>query len=500
VSAQTAIAVPDQIDFDREMCKRGLRHYVRRAWHVVEPSKPFIPGWHIDAVCEHLEACSRGEIKRLIINQPPGTMKSLTTAVFWPTWIWGPQDRPESRWLCASYSQELATRDSLKSRRIISSEWYQARWGDRFTLTSDQNQKTKFENDRTGYRNAIGIGGTVTGERGDFLLLDDPHNAKDRNSEASLNAAAEFWTGTWQSRGNDPKTAVFVVIMQRLHARDITGLILEQEDKTGASDWAVLCLPNEYEPTTYISPLGWRDPRTKPNELLCPAIIDEKATAFFKATMGDQYAGQYEQRPAPKGGLTFKREHFGFRYPYLDRAYKNRTRARFLSFDTASSESESAAWTAMTVTELLDDSRLTLRYAERRHVSFPDLQAWSDQLIRSWNADEKLNCCLIENKSSGISLIQTLRRALPKDLARYIQPYEPHGDKETRASAASVWCANGSVILPEMCAEAHWLPTFERELFTFPNCAFKDYVDCFSQIIDYLVNILEEGLRHRMGG
>ena len=148
--------------------ERSLVEYVRQAWDVLEPATDYIHGWHVEVICEHLEAVTRGEIKNLIINVPPGCMKSLLVSVMWPTWDW--IAHPHRRYLTASYAQTLSTRDALKSRRLLQSQWYQERWGDRFALTSDQNQKTRYDNDRSGFRVALSVGGAVTGERGDVRI------------------------------------------------------------------------------------------------------------------------------------------------------------------------------------------------------------------------------------------------------------------------------------------------------------------------------------------
>ncbi len=160
--------LPTLDDIDKELAQRSLSEYIRQAWHIVEPGNRYVPGWHIDAICEHLEAATRGEIRNLIINIPPRHMKSLITCVFWPTWLW--TSRPETRWLFSSYGENLSIRDSIKCRRIIQSNWYQKNWGDTFQLTGDQNSKTRFENDKTGYRLATGVGGLGTGDGGDFLV------------------------------------------------------------------------------------------------------------------------------------------------------------------------------------------------------------------------------------------------------------------------------------------------------------------------------------------
>lgn len=160
--------LPRLADIDRELAKRSLVQYIRQAWPIVEPGTPYVHGWHIDAISEHLEAATRREIRNLIINIPPRHMKSLLCCVFWFTWVW--ITRPETRWLFSSYGENLSIRDSLKCRRIIQHPWYQANFGDAFALTGDQNQKTRFENSKTGYRLATGVGGAATGEGGDFII------------------------------------------------------------------------------------------------------------------------------------------------------------------------------------------------------------------------------------------------------------------------------------------------------------------------------------------
>jgi hypothetical protein len=151
-------------EIDTELAARRFREFVPRAWSIVEPATTFVPGWHIDAICEHLDAVSRGQIRRLLVCMPPRHMKSLLVAVLWPCWEW--INNPARRWLYCSYAGSLAVRDSVKCRRLLESPWYRQRWGDRFVLTSDQNEKSKFENDRSGYRMALGVGGAATGEGG----------------------------------------------------------------------------------------------------------------------------------------------------------------------------------------------------------------------------------------------------------------------------------------------------------------------------------------------
>ena len=181
-----------RIRLQAEKARRRLLEFVRQAWPVLEPETRFIEGMHIAAICEHLQALSEGRIQNLIVNVPPGHAKSLLMAVFWPAWVW--IDHPETRWLFSSYREPLATRDSLKCRRLIESVWYQRSWGERYRLTDDQNQKNRFENTRTGYRVVVPMS-AGTGERGDYVIVDDPHSVDQAESDTECQSALDWWNG-----------------------------------------------------------------------------------------------------------------------------------------------------------------------------------------------------------------------------------------------------------------------------------------------------------------
>src|SRR5277367_1361934 len=204
---------------EREYATRSLHEFVRQAWHIVEPSTPFVPGWHIDAIIDHLEAVSYGRIRNLLINVPPRHMKSLLVSVLWPAWEW--IRWPERRSFYSSYAAQLSIRDSVKCRRLIESSWYQERWADRYALTGDQNTKGRFENNRSGYRLSTSVGGAATGEGGDRVVCDDPHNVQEPESDSVRKATLDWWDIVMSTRLNDPKTASKIVVMQRCHQRDL---------------------------------------------------------------------------------------------------------------------------------------------------------------------------------------------------------------------------------------------------------------------------------------
>jgi hypothetical protein len=206
-------------------------------------------------------------LRRLIIMMPPRHMKSLSVNVAFPPWVWAQRKRspltgPGVGFLSTSYAQHLSVRDNVKSRRVIDSLWYQRGWGDRFSLTSDQNTKIRFENDHGGYRIASSVDGTATGDGGDIIIIDDPISAKEALSPTVLAGANEWLDGTMSTRLNDPKTGAYIIVMQRLNERDPVGHVLEQAKQDGGEEWTVLCLPARYEPD---HPFVYaKDPRKEP--------------------------------------------------------------------------------------------------------------------------------------------------------------------------------------------------------------------------------------------
>src|SRR5271163_4307839 len=295
-------------DIDRELASRSLSEFVRQAWSIVEPSTPFVPGWHIDAIIEHLEAVSRGQIRNLLINVPPRHMKSLLVSVFWPDWEW--LRWPERRWLFSSYGAQLSIRDSVACRRLIESPWYQSRWADRFALTSDQNTKGRFDNNRSGYRLSTSVGGTATGEGGDRIVCDDPHNVQEAESDSVRKATLDWFDVVMSTRVNDPRSAAKVVVMQRCHQQDLSGHLLEQ------GGWEHLCLPAEYEDPPRVISIRFPDPRTQAGELLWLERFGRKEIADLKVSLGSYAAaGQLQQRPSPVEGGLIKRHWFRFWQP-----------------------------------------------------------------------------------------------------------------------------------------------------------------------------------------
>jgi predicted phage terminase large subunit-like protein len=444
-------------EIDQELATRHFGEFVRQAWATVEPSTPFVPGWHIDAIVAHLEAVALGQIRNLLINVPPRHMKSLLVSVFWPAWEW--IRWAQRRWLFSSYGAQLTIRDSVKCRRLIESPWYQERWGDRFALTSDQNTKGRFDNDRSGYRLSTSVGGAATGEGGDRIVCDDPNNI----------------------------TAAKVIVMQRCHQQDLAGHLLEQ------GGWEHLCLPAEYEGSRVTTSIGFSDPRKEHGELLWRERFGSEEIASLKVSLGSYAAaGQLQQRPSPAGGGLIKRHWFRFwqprgvnfppvivqtpdgspvSIPAID--VPNRVDEQIQSGDCAFKDLATSdyvvgqVWGRVGSVYLLGDQ-------VRARMDCPTTVKAVRELSMKWpNTIAKL----IEDKANGSAVIQMLSREIPGLL-----PVNPEGGKVARASAVSPLIEAGNIFLPHPL-HAPWVNDFIEECAAFPNGAHDDQVDAMTQAL-----------------
>lgn len=274
-----------------------LEGFTREAWHILEPTTTYISNWHQGAICKHLEATTRGEIQRLQINQPPGTMKSLTASVMWQAWEWGPCGLAGLRYLTTSYTETYARRDSRKSRDLIMSEWFGALWPE---VELIRDNETDFENTKRGVRKAMPFASLTSG-RGNRLIIDDPHSTEQVESDADRDRARRIFRESATSRLNDPKRDAIIIIMHRLHPDDLCGLI----DELGLP-YVKLILPMEYVKSTTITTRWFTDPRTQDNELLCPERIPRETVEQNKIELGPHaYDTQYQQLARARDGSYF---------------------------------------------------------------------------------------------------------------------------------------------------------------------------------------------------
>ena len=455
----------EKIDRDRqtrEAAAGRLREYVKQVWHVLEPTHVYVHGWHIDAICEHLEAVSIGQIRNLMIMIQPRHMKSLLASVMWPTWDW--IKSPSRRWLNASYAQSLSIRDNVKSRRVIQSPWYQNHWGQNYRLTGDQNAKERYENDRTGYRLATSVGGSATGEGGDIIVVDDAHNLKERHSTIKRETVIDWWDNVMSTRLNDPLTGAQVVIGQRCHHADLMGHIEEQ------GGFEILRLPTEFVPKTMcITSLPWRDPRTKAGELLWKARFPEPAIAALKKKLGSYGASaQLQHRPSPEEGGIIKRWWWKF---YTERP------ARFdeiiQSWDMTFKDKKTCDFVVGQVWGRVGANRYLLDRV-RGQLSFTATK----RAVRSLSeCHPQAFTKLVEDTANGPAIIDDLKSSITG-----LIPVNPEGDKTSRLYACEPDIEAGNVFLPnpEQCP---WVRDLIEEVCSFPEWPYDDDVDSMTQAL-----------------
>lgn len=483
----------------RGKAKESLHEFIKQSWPHIEGKVPFTDGWHLGAICEHLEAVSQRQIRNLLINIPPRCTKSSLVSVMWPGWRW--INYPEEQFLFASYAASLSLRDSVKCRRLITSPWYQARWGNKFRLVGDQNTKGRFDNSCNGYRIASSVGAAVTGEGGSVLVCDDPNNAKDGESEVKRENANDWWDQVWSTRMNNAKTGVRVVVQQRLHESDITGHIMQNDAQ---DEWVKLILPMEYEshrravtvvlPSTNGKP--WEDPRKTDGELLWPEQIGSVELSKLKIGLGSQYniSGQLQQRPSPEEGGIIKKHWFSvWRQPALPPIIYT-----IQSWDTALEGGQNNAYSACTTWGVFNHDHnipnLMLLSLWRGKVEYPQLRQMAKRLYNDWRYDNTADfkpdgmhtpdLVLIEAKVSGSSLIHDLHQAgIP------VIGFNPnrHGDKLERVRVITPLIETGRVWVQSQAPDCKRLTEFSDTLIencaNFPNGDSRDLVDTMTQTL-----------------
>ena len=441
---------------DRQL-RENLPSFIARSFETVNPGACFLPNWHIDLIAEYLEAVRRSEITRLIINMPPRALKSVCVSVAWPAWLLGHD--PSSRIMCASYSQALAIRHALDTRLILADPWFERLFsGTR--IAEGENEKKKLVTTRRGFRFATSVGGTATGEGGDVLIVDDPLNPVQAASKTQRERANLWFDQTFSTRLNDKKRGRIVVVMQRLHAEDLSGHLIEQ------GGWERLMLPAVAERDTVIDFGGVHQVR-KAGEPLHPSREGAVELERARAQLGSYgFAAQYQQTPLAAEGAMIRAPWLA-RYRQTPESFARVTQ----SWDTAiKAASTNDASVCVTLGEhegvhyLLDVLSLRAEYPELKRSVVAQAARWRPEAV------------LMEDKASGQSLLQDLRRETSLPLIARM----PKQDKLTRVAACSAMIEAGKLALPH---HAPWLATFEEELLAFPNAAHDDQVDALSQYL-----------------
>lgn len=468
------------------------------AWSEIDPA-PLQLNWHHEAIAEHLEAVAYGQIRKLLINVPPRHTKTLLASVAFPAWLWARQPDPDfpllgpqAKFLCLSYSDQLAMDNATLARRLITSEWYQKRWGNRVKIASDQDAKNKFDTVQGGSRISASFGGTITGRGGDVKIYDDPHKVDEAESETIRDGVLRTYDGTLKSRITDPHISAEIIIMQRLHENDLAGHLLDTDP-----EFVHLNLPAEYDSIRHcVTSIGWNDPRTEDGELLWPDRFGPDELAPFKRNPYE-WSGQWQQLPVPRGGGIIKSDwwqiwdsveaaKYGLEWSDEKGKLKEFPAFDFViaSLDGAYGKKQENDYSALTIwgsfTDLNKNRRWMLAFAWQAKLEFHDLVERVAKDCKRY----KVSRLLIEGKATGQSVEQEMRRAYARENFS-VQLVNPTLDKIARAHSIvylftdkMIWAPDPDII--------DWSALVINECASFPKGTHDDLVDSVTQTLGWL--------------
>lgn len=454
----------NKTDLVRSICKDSYFEFFNIAWEVLEPTTELIPNWHIKYLCDLLQseveriAVGKPKDKDIIINIPPRSLKSSITTIFLNAWTW--IRYPHLKFITASYNQELANSLSTATRRLIESNWYQEHFGHTFKLTTDQNTKSWFENDKGGMRKAVGVGSGITGQGCDIKIVDDALNPQMADSDAERLNCLEWYDKTLFSRLNNQNIGIRIIIMQRLHQNDLTGHLLSKR----AMYYKHICIP--VENTEMVSPKelvgNYKD------GLFFPKRFPASSLSEYKSNLGTYgYSGQMLQSPSPKEGGIIKQQWWKY---YREIPNINR---KVWSWDTAVKTGSSNDYSVGILFGETDTGYYILDFM-RDKLEYPELK----RMVQACNNKNRADAILIEDKSSGQQIIQDLQRGTNLPIINF----KTDKDKQARVRICSSVIESGKVFLPE---NSDWLVDFLKEFNNFPNAMHDDIVDATTQGLMY---------------
>jgi predicted phage terminase large subunit-like protein len=444
------------------LLRSDLRFFVQKSFQTILPGTPYLPNWHIDAIVHQLMRIGTGDISRLLINQPPRSLKSITVSVSYVAWLLGHD--PSRRIIVVSYANELAAELHRQFRTIIDAPWYRALFP---ALQPTKDSGTEFITTAGGGRYATSVGGTLTGRGADLIIIDDPLKAEEAASEAARKRAIDWYGGTLVSRLNDKEHGPIVVVMQRLHENDLAGHLLE------GGGWEHLDLPAIAVDDAVVPLCRGKVMTRRAGDILHPQRESKDALDRTKAEIGSlMFSAQYQQRPVPLEGNLIRRDWFQF-YDFLPSPAHKRIAQ---SWDTATMTGDTNDWSVCT-TWLLFKGDYYLIDVFRGRLQYPDLRRKVASLATQHGAET----ILIEDAGPGMALLQELRHDLPRGMPRPIGR-KPEGSKADRMVAQSAKIEAGHIYLPR---NAPWIDTFMLEMLAFPNGRHDDQVDSVSQFLHW---------------
>ena len=471
-------AVKRDIDFIDALSREDLSVFTRKTFEILSPADKYLHNWHIDLIARHLEACVNGDIKRLIINIPPRHLKSISVAVALPAWLLG--HNPSEQIICASYSQDLALKHSLDCRAVIQSHWYQ-RLFPNVQLREDQNTKSKFMTTERGYRFATSVGGTLTGEGGNFLIVDDPISALQAHSELNRETALRWFDQAFMTRLNDKKKGCVIVIMQRLHENDLTGHLLRK------GGWEHLCLPLIATQDEHFT-IGGQTFERKEGELLHPERMGETEVQSEKVAIGSYaFAGQYQQTPNPEGGGEFRKEWLQY-YDKIDHTAMN----KYIFIDPANSKGKKSDYTAIIVLGANSDGNLYIIDMYRDKLNVRE----REELIFSLHRKYEPKCVYIEKYGMQVDFDWIVKAQNDLNYRFKVEELTTPMKKEDRIKRLAHYFNDNKIYLPQQLYRADHEKKLKdlvedfihQEYLTFPVGLHDDLLDALSRLCD--INII----------
>lgn len=450
--------------------RNDLMSFTERTFSELFPQSTFCLSPHLEVMAARLSACLTGNgPKRLIINLPPRSLKSIMTSVAAVAWLLG--QNPSKQIICASYGQDLADKHARDTRTIMTSSFYRRL----FPATCLSQQKLSvndFMTTRQGFRMATSVGGVLTGRGADIIIIDDSLKPDDALSETRRSAVNDWYDNTLLSRLNSKEEGIIILVMQRLHQDDLVGHVLDRGE-----NWETLLFPaiaEEQEEYTVESSLGEFLYKRNVGDVLDAARESRDTLLAIKRTIGEyNFASQYQQNPMPLGGAMIKTEWLKYYDP--EGPLPDFT-VILQSWDTANKSGELNDFSVCTTWGycekkfyLLDVVRQRLNYPELKRKVVAQMEKHDPQVV------------LIEDKASGTQLIQDLTSEGNFQIKPYPPP--PGTDKQMRVYAQTAKFENGNVLLPR---SAPWLAEYIRELTAFPGTKFDDQMDSTVQALDHL--------------
>lgn len=467
LAPQLISALTDQQAFLDELQRRDFMSFMIGAFPKIRGGADLQPNWHLDAIAYQLERVYRGASRRLLVTLPPRNLKSIMTSVAWVAWCLG--RNPRLSFVCVSYANELSLKHARDCRGLMQTAWYR-RLFPQTVIAATRSAVHDFDTTRGGGRLATSVGGTLTGRGGDIIIIDDPINPKEANSDVQREGVNDWFASTLASRLNDKASGAIITVMQRLHQYDLAGMLIE------SGGWDLLSLPAIAVDDEPIPLTRGRYHHRRAGDVLHPAHEPQEALDEVKRLQGSLYfAAQYQQDPVPAGGNIVKAEWLRT-YDTIDPTSPGRI---IQSWDTASKDGALNDW-SVGITAHIHRSKVHILDVYRRKLNFPELKR---EVIRL----AQLHCTkalLIEDQASGLQLIQTLRaeepRGMPLPIAR-----KPEGDKVSRMLGVTGQIEGGQLYLPK---EAPWLADFRSELLSFPSGRHDDQVDALTQLMSWALS------------